>query len=82
MKTRVCRKMIGLVLCSLILLQPVLVSAQDAKLKDIIVTNTRDELLIFLTVEGAFREKMETAISSGVPAAFSFFINLYRVRGF
>ncbi len=82
MNPRVCKKLIGLMLCGLILMHPGMVMGQDAKLKNIIVTNTRDDLLIFLTVEGAFREKMETAISSGVPAAFSFFINLYRVRGF
>lgn len=82
MKRNLGIKITGLLLCGLMLLQPAVVMAQDAKLKNIIVTNTRDDLLIFLTVEGAFREKMETAISSGVPAAFSFYINLYRVRGF
>ena len=64
------------------MIQPVMVYAQDAKLKNIIVTNTRDDLLIYLTVEGAFRENMETAISSGVPTTFSFFVNLYRTRSF
>ena len=54
--------------------------AQDATLTNIIVTNTRDDLLIYLTVEGAFREEMEEAIKSGVPTTFSFFINLYRKR--
>ena len=54
--------------------------AQDATLTNIIVTNTRDDLLIYLTVEGAFREKMKNAILSGVPTTFSFFIQLYRVR--
>lgn len=56
------------------------VSAQDAVLKNIIVTNTRDDLLVFLSVEGAFREKMIKAILSGVPASFSFFLDLYQVR--
>ena len=82
MKRRLGIKFTGVLLCTLLLLQPVIVTAQDAKLKNIIVTNTRDDLLIYLAVEGAFREKMENAISSGVPAAFSFFVNLYRVRGF
>jgi len=54
--------------------------AQDARLKNIIVTNTRDDLLIYLTVEGAFTEDMKTAILSGVPTTFSFFVNLYRTR--
>ena len=63
-----------------VVIQATTSSAQDAKLKNIIVTNTRDDLLIYLTVEGAFREKMEKAIASGVPATFSFYVNLYRVR--
>jgi hypothetical protein len=54
--------------------------AQDARLSNINVSNTRDDLLIFLTLEGAFREKLKSAILSGVPATFSFNISLYRVR--
>jgi hypothetical protein len=72
---------IGLV-CILLFFQPPLAYCQDAKLKNIIVTNTRDDLLIYLTVDGAFTEKMESAVLSGVPASFSFFINLYRTRSF
>lgn len=56
------------------------ISAQDARLTNIIVTNTRDDLLIYLTVEEAFREEMEEAVISGVPTTFSFFINLYETR--
>lgn len=54
--------------------------ARDARLANIIVTNTRDDLLVYLSVNGAFTPKMEDAVKSGVPASFSFFINLYRVR--
>ena len=57
------------------------VAAQDAQLTEVVVTNTRDDLLIYITVEGAFNEEMEAAIQSGVPATFSFVSNLYRVRG-
>ena len=56
------------------------VFAQDARLTNINVSNTRDDLLIFITLTGAFREKLEKAILSGVPATFSFDISLYRVR--
>lgn len=56
--------------------------AQDAVLSDIIVTNTRDDLIVYLTVKGAFRDKMKNAILSGVPASFSFFITLYQARNF
>jgi len=54
--------------------------AQDARLTNIIVANTRDDLLVYLNVEGAFREEMKKAVLSGVPATFSFFITLYKVR--
>lgn len=54
--------------------------AEDAILRNIIVTNTRDDLLVYMSVEGAFREKMEKAILSGVPATFSFYIDLLQVR--
>jgi hypothetical protein len=54
--------------------------AKDAKLTNIIVTNTRDDLLVYLSVEGAFTPKMVQAIKRGVPASFSFFVNLRRTR--
>ena len=54
--------------------------AQDARLTNIIVTNTQDDLLVYLNVEGAFTEKMKKAILSGVPTTFSFFFSLYQVR--
>jgi hypothetical protein len=54
--------------------------AKDAKLTNIIVTNTRDDLLVYLSVEGAFTQKMEEAVNNGVPASFSFFVKLYRTR--
>jgi len=54
--------------------------AKNAKLTNIIVTNTRDDLLVYLTVEGAFTPKMVDAIKRGVPATFLFYINLYRTR--
>jgi hypothetical protein len=58
------------------------VYADEARLKNIIVTNTRDDLLIYLTVEGAFTEDMQTAILSGVTTTFSFYAKLHRVRSF
>lgn len=54
--------------------------AQEARLANIILTNTRDDLLLYLNVEGAFREKMKKAVLSGVPTTFSFFVYLYKAR--
>ncbi len=56
--------------------------AQEAGLTDIIVNNTRDHLLLYLKVTGAFTEEMREGVLSGVPTTFSFFIDLYRVRDF
>ncbi len=57
-------------------------SAQDATLTNITVSNTRDDLLLYLNLEGAFREDMNNAILSGVPATFLYFAKLNRVRNF
>jgi hypothetical protein len=58
-----------------------LAMAKNATLTNIIVTNTRDDLLVYLSVEGAFTQEMEDAVKRGVPASFSFFVSLYRARG-
>ena len=56
--------------------------AEDARLTNITVSNTRADLLLSLTVEGAFSEDMKKAVLNGVPATFSFFASLNRVRSF
>lgn len=71
---------IGAILLCLCMITADTAFAQKAQLTHIIITNTRDDLLIYLNVEGAFREKMKTAIFSAVPASFSFIINLYQVK--
>jgi len=73
------RKTCAILLGILLVLQN-LAYAQDARMKDIIVTNTRDDLLGYLSVEGAFRDKMKMAVLSGVPTTFSFYISLYQER--
>jgi len=82
MNSRNKNKTMCVLLCTAIMILPAITHAHDAKLTNIVVTNTKDDLLIYLTVESAFRPNMETAISTGVPATFSFFVNLYQTRGF
>jgi len=79
MKGSPARKVCILILCGIFLLEPAAV-AQDARLTDIIVTRNRDNLLIYLNVEGAFSDKVNEAILSGVSVSFSFFVTLYRAR--
>jgi hypothetical protein len=71
-----------ILLLILLFVMPRAGSAQDAILTNITVSNTRDDLLLYLNLEGAFREEMKNAILSGVPATFSFFAKLNRSRNF
>lgn len=54
--------------------------AKDPSLSNIIVTNTRDDLLIFLKVDNAFNKDLMEEIKSGLPTTFTFFLNLNKVR--
>jgi hypothetical protein len=66
----------------LMLVLPAMGAAQEAALTNIVVTNTRDDLLVYMNVEGAFTAQMKEAILSGVPTTFSFFIHLFTARNF
>jgi hypothetical protein len=72
-------RLVFLIIC-LLLLTCGNVLAQKAKLTNIIVTNTRDNLLLYLSVKDAFPPEIENTILSGVPATFSFIITLHEVR--
>jgi hypothetical protein len=69
-----------LILIAILLLIPVVALANDARLSEITATNNRDDLLVYMNVEGAFREKIEKAVLSGVPTSFSFVTSLYETR--
>ncbi len=56
--------------------------AENARLKDIVVTNTRDDLLIYLSVDNCFTDQMIDAIQNGIPTTFNFFIRLIEKRDF
>lgn len=55
-------------------------AAKGARLTDLAVTNSQNNLLVYLNVKGAFTEKIQKVIVSGVPTTFSFFITLDEVR--
>ncbi|MDL2328123.1 DUF4390 domain-containing protein [Desulfosarcina sp. OttesenSCG-928-A07] len=56
--------------------------AEEARLTNIILTDTPDALRLFLAVEGSLPSKTEETIQNGVPVSFSFSIRLYRSIGF
>jgi hypothetical protein len=73
-------KSVFLLILGLLLIASQAGYAQDATLTNITVSNTQNDLLLFLNLEGAFREEMKQAILSGAPSTFSFFAKLNRVR--
>ncbi|MDJ0782808.1 MAG: DUF4390 domain-containing protein [Desulfosarcinaceae bacterium] len=77
-----CGRLVLLLIGLLCIWSPVALHAQDAHLTNIIVTNSDTDLLIFLSVEGAFQGEINTAIDSGVPTSFYFLLHLYRTRNF
>lgn len=55
---------------------------KNARITDVVVTNTRDDLILYFTVENCFTEEVDQTILSGVPTVFTFHTSLARVRNF
>ncbi len=75
------RQKIAIFLMMILLVEQNPAIAQEARLSDMIVSNSRDKLLLYLKVDGAFTDKMRRAVLSGVPTTFSFLILVERTRG-
>jgi len=56
--------------------------AEQAYLSDIVVTNTRDHLLVYFSVNDCFTIEMNRAIGSGIDTTFRFFVKLYEKRNY
>lgn len=61
-------------------MMPGAVFAQKARLTDMVVSNTRDDLLLFVKVEGAFTKQMEQAVLNGISTTFSFIVRLEKIN--
>jgi hypothetical protein len=70
------------VFIGLLLLSQQTLLADDTALTNIVVTNNRDDLLLYLNATGAFSEKTKETILSGVTTTFTFFITLNRDRNY
>lgn len=55
---------------------------QQARITDVIVTNTRDDLILYFRVEGCFTQDLQQAILNGIPTTFTFRVSLNQVRSF
>ncbi|MBW1804545.1 MAG: DUF4390 domain-containing protein [Deltaproteobacteria bacterium] len=56
---------------------PIIIHAEDARLSDFVVTNNRDHLLLYFSVENCFKPELSRAIESGLETTFTFFVRLY-----
>ncbi|OPX40974.1 MAG: DUF4390 domain-containing protein [Deltaproteobacteria bacterium] len=56
--------------------------AQEARLEDIVVTNTRDDVLLYFSVRNCFTPQMIKAIQNGIPTTFNFFVQLYEEKDY
>lgn len=56
--------------------------ANQAYLSDIVVTNTRDHLLVYFSVSDCFTAEMDRAIESGIDTTFTFYIRLFGKRDY
>ena len=73
---------IALILCMLLPALEIPSWAQDARLEDIVVTNTRDDLLVYFSVRDCFTSQMIRAIQNGIPTTFNFFVQLFQERDY
>ncbi len=49
-------------------------------INDIIITNNKENVLLYARLVNAFRTEMESTILAGVPAVFTIHLEVYRVR--
>jgi len=55
---------------------------KKAVISDIVLTNTRDDLLLYFTVKNCFTPSITKAIEAGITTTFTFIVKLYETRRF
>ena len=70
----------GVVLLSLFLFMQNTAFAQEIKLANLDIYNNRNDLLVYVNIQGAFQDKVNKYLLIGVPVTISFYITLYKVR--
>lgn len=73
-----CFPMIGLFLVVSVMSSVCL--GREAFIKDIVVSNTKDHVLLYFQVENCFTEEMREAIDNGINTTFTFFVKLHKVN--
>ena len=55
---------------------------KKAVISDIVLANTRDDLLLYFTVKNCFTPSIKKAIETGITTTFTFIVKLYETRRF
>ena len=75
------RGALPIVMTLFMILSPLgVLASQKAFLDNIILTNTRDDLVVYFDVKNAFTPEIEKAVLNGIPTSFSFVAAIYRAR--
>jgi hypothetical protein len=69
-----------LIIFLVLLVFPHTVSADNAMIRDLLVTNNASHLLVYARVTNSFTKEIEAAILAGVPTTFTFILELFQVR--
>jgi hypothetical protein len=76
-----CSLLLSLFLCLLTnLILARTLYAQDATITDFTVSNSDSHLILYLTVTDCFTDDMEVAIHNGIPATFTYYVDIYKQR--
>jgi hypothetical protein len=69
-----------LIIFLVLLVFPHTVSADNATIRDLLVTNNASHLLVYARVTNCFTKEIEAAILAGVPTTFTFILELFQER--
>jgi hypothetical protein len=63
-----------------LLVSPQTASADNAMIRDLLVTNNSSHLLVYARVTNCFTKEIEAAILAGVPTTFTYILELFQER--
>jgi Domain of unknown function (DUF4390) len=72
----------GFIVTSLFFLATNAASSAEARITDLIIRDSQDELLVDLKIEDYFTEEMQAVVLKGIPITISFSISFYEVLDF
>ncbi len=66
--------------CYCFLVFPLSSYRRDARIADIVITDSDDQVMVYAKVTNCYTKRMESAILAGVPTTFTFLLDLYQER--